>query len=178
MSIGLIFGLATGLCAQTPQAIFEPPLLITSAGQSADAVIASSLAKRAALEAALVKIATEKDLAGRKTPVLVIGASMKGLGAAGIDTAKEADRVRRLLTEAKRTSTPVLAMHLGGAERRGELTDDLITEFLPAARAALVVKAGNQDGLFTKICAAHAIPLIEVEKSLDAVELLKSLFKK
>lgn len=170
--------LAARVPAQSPQALFEPPLLITSAGQSAEAVIAANLAKRAELPATLVKLATDKDLRDRRTLVLVLGASMKGLGAAGVDTAKETGRVRDLLAEAKRTATPVLAMHLGGAERRGELTDELISEFLPAAKAVLVVKAGNKDGLFTKICAAHAIPLFEVEKSLDAVELLKSIFKK
>jgi hypothetical protein len=169
---------AAGRPSPRPEVLFDPPLLITSAGQSADAAIASNLAKRAALDAVLIKFATDKDLAGRKTLVLVIGASMKGLGAAGIDTAKEEDRVRRLLAEAKRTSTPILAMHLGGAERRGEMTDDLIREFLPAAKAALVVKAGNRDGLFTHVCAAHAIPLFEVEKSLDAVDLLKSIVKR
>ena len=69
-------------------------------------------------------------------------------------------------------------MHLGGAQRRGELTDEIINEFLPAAKMAIILRSGYQDGLFTKICKSTDIPLIEVDKSLDAVEPLKKVFKK
>jgi len=66
--------------------VFEAPLLITSAGQSNDVQLAVVLAKRAAIEHTLVKLATAKDLGGAKTLGLVVGASLKGLGAAGIDS--------------------------------------------------------------------------------------------
>jgi hypothetical protein len=69
-------------------------------------------------------------------------------------------------------------MHLGGEQRRGELTDEMIHEYLPHAKMAVVVKSGNKDGLFSKICKEKNIPLIEVEKTLDAVEPLKSIFKR
>lgn len=157
---------------------FEPPILITSAGQSGDAPIASMLFKKADLPATFEKLAVEKNLDGPKTLVLVLGASLKGLGAAGLDAAKENARVAGLLAEAKKRNIPVLAVHVGGESRRGDLTDDMAKAFLPAARAALVVKSGNKDGLFTKLCQAGGIPLVEVEKTLDAVEPLKKLFKK
>jgi hypothetical protein len=165
------------LQAQTPP-VFEPPVLITSAGQSGDAPIASVLFKRSEIGATFEKLATVANLAGPKTLVLVIGASMKGLGAAGLDTAKELERIAALLAEAKKKNIRILAMHVGGEARRGELTDQMVAAYLPSAQAVLVVKSGNKDGLFTKICQDKAIPLIEVEKTLDAVEPLKKLFKK
>ena len=175
----LVFIAAAVLPAQTPPPVFAQPLLVTSAGQSSgDAQIAFQLAKRASLAATLSKTGTGKDLENQKTLVLVLGASMKGLGSAGLDTNKEKERIRELVAEAKKKDIPILAMHLGGAQRRGELTDEIISEFLPAAKTALILKSGNEDGLFTKICRAKAIPLIEVDKSLDAVEPLKKIFTK
>jgi len=167
------------LPAQSLRPTFEQPILITSAGQSSgDAQIALQLAKKAGLTATLSKMAEEKDLENQKTLVLVLGASMKGLGSAGLDTNKEKDRVRALLAEAKRKSLPILCLHLGGEQRRGELTDEIINEFLPPAKMAMVLKSGNKDGLFTKICKEKNIPLIEIEKTLDAVEPLKTIFKR
>ncbi|MDH4196985.1 MAG: DUF6305 family protein [Candidatus Aminicenantes bacterium] len=162
---------------QTPAAVFDPPLLITSVGQSPDVQLAVVLAKRAGLEHTLVKMATEKDLAGVKSVALVFGASLKGLGAAGVDTAKEKARVRALLAEAARRKIPVLGLHLGGDQRRGELTDEFVVEFLPAADMAVIVKSANKDGLFTRVCGAGSIPLVEVEKTADAADVLKNVFK-
>jgi hypothetical protein len=169
--------LALPLLAQTPAA-FEQPVLITSAGQSADAQLASVLAKKAGIQADLVKMAAPKDLAGHKTLILVLGASMKGLGAAGLDTAKEKDRIQGLLAAAKAQSIPVLCLHLGGEARRGELTDAMAAEYLPASRAVLVVKSGDKDGLFSRLCKDRRIPLTLVDKTLDAVEPLKAAFAK
>ncbi len=176
-----IFILAGVLAAVLPlgaqmTASFEQPVLITSAGQSADAQLASVLAKKAGLQSDLVKMAAANDLAGHKTLVLVLGASMKGLGAAGLDTAKEKDRIQGLLAAAKAQSIPVLCLHLGGEARRGELTDAMVTEYLPSARAVLVVKSGDKDGLFSRLCADKKIPLILVDKTLDAVAPLKAAF--
>jgi len=166
------------LQTQTLPPIFEGPILITSAGQSAEVQLAAVLCKKAELDAVLVKAAEAKDLAGRKTLLLVLGASMKGLGAAGLDVEKEKGRVKALLAEAKAKGIPVLAMHLGGESRRGELTDAMAAEYLPSARLVIVVKSGNKDGLFTKICKDNGLVLQEVDKTLDAVGPLKSAFKK
>lgn len=159
-------------------ALFEEPLLITSAGQSPDVQLAVILAKRAGIEHTLSKVAAAGDLAaGAKSLAIVVGASLKGLGAAGIDTAKEKDRVKGLLAEAAKRNIPVLFMHLGGESRRGQLTDEMIVEYLPAAQWALVLKSGNHDGLFTRICQENDIHLIEVEKTAEGVEPLKNAFK-
>lgn len=162
---------------QEAAARFEQPLLITSAGQNAEVQIAAVLAKRAGLAYTLSKLAEPKDLAGMKTLALVLGASLKGLGAAGLDMDKENKRVDALVAEAEKAKVPILCLHLGGAGRRGEQTDDLIARVLPHARLAIVVKSGNADGFFSKICQASKIPLIEVEKTADAQAELQKAFK-
>lgn len=164
-----------GECAKSlPQ--FQQPLLITSAGQSADVQIGGVLAKRAGLSATLSKNATPQDLEEIKTLALVIGVSMKGLGAAGLDLEQEKSRVRELIDEAHNRDIPLLCLHLGGESRRGELTDQMIQDFLPQAQMVIVVKSGNKDGLFTTICMEKNIPFLEVERTSEVLEPLKNIF--
>jgi hypothetical protein len=163
--------------AQSQDARFEGPLLLTAAGQSPDAQLASILARRAGIEHTLSNMATVSDLAGVKSLGVVVGASLKGLGAAGLDTNKEKERVRALIAEANRRNIPVLFFHLGGEQRRGQLTDELITEYLPLARWALIVKSGNQDGLMTRLSNDKKIPLHEVERTTDGATPLRDAFK-
>ncbi len=172
MSIVPAAGTVTG---ENP--VFEPPLLITSAGQSPDVQLAVVLAKRAGIEYTLAKLATARDFGGAKTLGIVVGASLKGLGAAGIDTAKEKERVKGLVAEAAKRGIPVLFLHLGGDQRRGELTDAMVAEYLPAAKMAVIVKSADSDGLFSGICKERGIPLVAVEKTADAAEVLKGAFK-
>ncbi|MBN1272819.1 MAG: hypothetical protein JXB26_11180 [Candidatus Aminicenantes bacterium] len=155
---------------------FRQPLLISSAGQSAEVQSALILAKRAGLKASLIKSAVKKDLNGFETLALVAGASMKGLGAAGLDITDEKERVRRLVDAAGKKEVPILFLHLGGEARRGTLTDDFIKEFVSCAAFVLVVKSGNKDGIFTEICRKKNIPLVEVERTVDAVAPLKQCF--
>jgi hypothetical protein len=182
LSLSTVLALAV-FCLSVPEGTredwprFELPLLITSVGQSADVQIASVLAKRAGLEATLSKAATEAELENIRTLVLVIGVSMKGLGAAGLDLDQETSRVNRLVDAAKNQNIPLLCLHLGGEARRGNLSDQLLTAFLPFARMVIVVKSGNKDGFFTRICEKETVPLLELEKTADAIESLKSLFR-
>ncbi len=155
---------------------FEQPVLITSAGQSAEVQLASVLAKRAGLNYSLSKTATSRDLADVKTIALVIGTSLKGLGAAGLDMSQENERVSSLIKATQQFNIPILCLHLGGEQRRGTLSDQMIKTVLPFAQHVIVVKSGNKDGLFTEICNTHSIPLIEVERAADALEPLKNAF--
>ncbi len=157
--------------------VFEQPLLITSAGQGAEVYLASVLAKRAGLNSSLSKIAAPKDMKNIKTLVLVLGVSLKGLGSAGLDKAKEKERVNLLVAEAQKKNIPILCLHLGGEARRGQLSDEFITSFLPFAKMAIVVKSGNKDRFLSRICKEHNIPWKEIEKAADALKPFKEAFK-
>ena len=170
----LLLGGGTVKAAET--ASFEQPVLITSAGQSAEVQLAAVLAKRATLDYALSKLATSQELQGKKTLVLSLGASLKGLGAAGLDVAQEKGRIEELLAAARKLEIPVICLHLGGETRRGQLSDDFISTFLPHAQVAIVVKSGNKDGLFSTLCEQNKISLIEVERAADALQPLAEMF--
>lgn len=157
---------------------FEQPFLITSAGQSAEVQLASILAKKAGITSSLFKLAAAKDLENAKTLVLVLGVSLKGLGAAGLDIVKERARVNSLLEKTQKKNIALLCLHLGGEARRGRLTDELALACLRQAKMVIVVKAGNKDGFFTKVCQEHNIPLAEVEKTTDVLTPLQQITKK
>jgi hypothetical protein len=175
--IGVSILLPGALDCQESAAQFDQPFLITSAGQNAEVQIAAVLAKRAGLNYTLAKLAGPGDLAGMKTLVLVLGASLKGLGAAGLDMDKENKRVDALVTGAEKDKIPIVCLHLGGEGRRGQQTDELIARVLPQARLAIVVRSGDADGIFTKICQANKIQLIEVDKTAEAQASLQNIFK-
>jgi hypothetical protein len=162
---------------QETTGIFEQPLLITSAGQNAEVQIAAVLAKRAGLNYSLSKMASANELEPVKTLVFVLGASLKGLGAAGLDMDKERARVLGLAAAAHRHRIPILCLHLGGESRRGQQTDELVSEILPLAKMLIIVRSGNGDGFFSRLCREHDIPLVEVEKTAEAQIPLQKAFR-
>ncbi|MCP2620129.1 DUF6305 family protein [Candidatus Aminicenantes bacterium AC-334-K16] len=173
----LFWALSPWLHSQEALPHFSSPAIITSAGQSAEVQLAAVIAKRAGLEATLIKMATPADLKGTKTLILVLGASLKGLGAAGLDMNQEIDRVKSLLQACQEKKIPIICLHLGGESRRGELSDKIINLFLPQANLALAVRSGNQDDLFTTICQKNNIPLILLERASEGVTYFKEIFQ-
>lgn len=162
--------LTAGLPCQA--AGFSQPALITSVGQSADGQMVRVLADRSGLE--YQYDATATSVSGYQTLILVIGDSSKGLGAAGINSAQEEQRVRDLISAAKDNGVKILAMHVGGDARRGDLTDQFIRVAVPSADHIIVVADGNQDNIFDQL--ANGVPLDQAESIADAARFLKAAF--
>ena len=158
-------------------ASFEKPVMLTSVGQSADVQIVKALLKKAKLEANFNKVATVADLNGEKTLILAIGGSSKGLGAAGIKAEDEIARATALVKGAKDKGIKIIGMHIGGAARRGELSDKFITAVTGDTDYLIVVEEGNKDGLFTKMAEEKNIPIVIVPKIVNAIDPLKKAFE-
>ncbi len=133
--------------------IADKPALLTSSGQSADIEMVKVLLDRAKLPYKMdTKIAAPALAgAGAKTVLLVLGASSKGLGAAGISAQGEIDRTNLLIAEAKKQGMKIIGLHIGGKSRRGEMSDKFLTDAVPACDYVIVVGEANDDGLFTKL---------------------------
>lgn len=149
--------------------IFEKPILLTSAGQSADVTMASTLLKKAHIESTVKPLAQPSDLVGMRTLVIVAGYSSKGLGSAGISRDDEMARLKALLGAAAKAGVRVLTMHLGGAARRGSQSDDFNKVAAEAASYLLVVKGGDEDQFFSGIARSKKIPIDVVDKISSAV---------
>jgi hypothetical protein len=178
LTVFLAMGLAISAAPAAAQVVFETPGLITSAGQSSDAAIIKVLLNtQLKLGLEYKPLAQPADLAGMRTLVVSVGASTKGLGAAGLDMDKEIARTAALVKAAKAAGVRVLVMHTGGEARRGKTSNDLIQIVAPAADYIVVVAAGNKDKLFTTIGAKQNVPVVEVPRLADAGAAVRAVFR-
>src|SRR5438105_3390254 len=116
IALGLAFAVAGPVAAQDKKP--SPPVLVTSLGQSLDAFQVQLAVRRAGI-AFKYDARAEPDLLGEvKTLFLVVGASLKGFGDAGITIKDELARAGQLLDAAQNRKIPVVVLHVGGDERR------------------------------------------------------------
>ena len=111
-----------------------------------------------------------------KTLMIVVGASGKGLGAAGIEIDAELQRVLLLAQKAREYGTKIIVGNLEGESRRGSSSDEILLALAPYADALFAKVDANQDDLFTKISEERSIPLKLFEKTVDLVEVLNEFF--
>lgn len=156
---------------------FEKPIMLTSVGQSADVQMVKALLKKGGLESGFDKSITAEGLTNEKTLILAIGGSSKGLGAAGIKVEDELDRTAKLIKGARDKGIKIIGMHIGGAARRGELSDKFVNAAAPNVDYLIIVEEGNKDGLFTKMSTEKNIPMDTVPKITNAVDPLKKAFE-
>jgi len=172
----LLLAVASVTAAQAPS--FERPGLLTSVGQSSDiAIVKVMLNTQLKLGLDYKPLAQPAEVAGMKTVVIVVGASTKGLGAAGLDIAKEMERATAIVKAAKAAGARILVVHTGGEARRGKTSNDVISLVVPEADCVVVVAAGNKDKFFNTLAAKKNVPVVEVEKMADAGAAVKTLFK-
>lgn len=159
------------------EAIAEQPVLLTSAGQSADYSMVGTVIGNIGIEYTSNAVATSADLGDHKTLVVAVGGSSKGLGAAGVDADGELARLAELMDAAVAAEVTIIVTHTGGATRRGELSDKFVAPTFAYADYAIVVSSGDEDGLMAGICADAGIPMDSVESIADVVTVLPAAFK-
>ena len=157
--------------------IAEFPALVTSGGQSADYQMIATVMGKVGMDYTVSNLCTSADLGNAKTLVVVVGGSSKGLGAAGIDADGELARLTELIDGAKAAGLTIIAMHTGGEARRGELSDKFITPIFEKADYAIVVTAGDEDGLMSGICASKGIPMDAIGSISEVATTLPAAFK-
>jgi hypothetical protein len=161
-------------CAETKP--FAQPILLTSCGQCADALMMKTLLSRDSLAFSYLPTATAADLDGKGSLMLVVGGSSKGLGAAKISADDETARVTALLDAAEKAEIPIIAVHMGGLARRGALSDPFNRLGAEHAHRLIVVKGGDNDSLFTKIAEDNSILLETADTALGVSPLVKKIY--
>lgn len=176
----LIISLLTvfGLANEEKTIAFEEPVLITSGGQSPGALQMMVLAKTGGINYEFVKDIepTAENLAAFKTLIIVIGASGKGLGAAGIDVDTELERLVQLVNIAEEKEIKVILAQIEGATRRGSSSDKITDALTDFADYLLIKSDADEDGKFTSISEEKKIPIRFFEKTSDVKDILKALF--
>lgn len=164
--------------ATLPPPPLRQPVLITPAGQSSGALMVHVLANRAGLDNTYSELASVQQLDGAQSLIIVVGASMKGLGAAGMSLAQELGRIESLLERARRDRIGVVAVHIEGNPRRDAAGDELAELAFRHASRAVVRDDGDRDGFFTELASAHEVELIRVPAATDVGAVLVELFKR
>ena len=156
---------------------FEAPVLVTSFGQSTDGSMIEQVMKRLkTVSYSYNPTATGADLDGVKTVVIAVGNSTKGLGAAGISQEQETARANEFMAAVEKKGVKVILCHIGGATRRGSLSDAFADMVLPLSSYMVVKEDGNEDSKFTSYASAHSIPITLVYGSKDTVDAFRLIF--
>jgi len=182
------FVFETDMSAQTA----EEPALLTSCGQSPGPVRLKIFMTRLKLDYDYNLMATAQDLKDRKdagnpykTLIIVTGASLKGMGAAGVSVDDELQRTADLIAEAKKQGITIIGSHIEGMARRsagasaGDNSDELsIDAVCPNADFLLIKAEGDSDGRFTEISKVKGIPMISFELNNEIQPALQKIFSK
>lgn len=178
--VAMFFAIAGALIA-AEMPIVEPPVIVTTCGQSPGAVMVKmSLMQSQITPVESNNTMTTSDLAGKgyKTLIVTTGTSGKGMGAAGTDVNKEIARCKELIEAAKAEGIVVITAHVEGMARRTDSADQAsIDEIMPLGDAILIVAGSNPDGYFTKLAQDNDKPLIEAKDALSIGSSLKELNK-
>jgi len=170
----------------------EEPVILTSCGQSPGPVRLKIFMKRLKIDFEYNLQVTAKDLvaakeAGKpyKTLIIVTGASLKGMGAAGVSIDDELGRTKELIAEAKKQGIKVVGSHIEGMSRRsqgasaGDNSDEQsIDAVCPNSDFMIVKKEGDEDGRFTTISKGKDIPLILFELNTEISSVIQKVFNK
>ena len=183
--LGLMIGMLVvtgGAQAQVIDEVkhFPSPFLLTAAGQSPDVLMVKIIAEREKLDFTHKALAASADLDGMKTLLLVMGVSMKGLGAAGIKLDEEVTRVTQLIEDARAKNMPIIGMFAAGAGGRGgrdQLTDSLLEQVAPQVDYLVVIKTGDKDEFLKGLAEKHQIPLTYMETVVDMTKVVPAIFQ-
>jgi len=196
-----VFGTALICLASIGAGAFAPqgapvtasyPVLLTSCGQSPGPERVLFFLKRLEANHEFLPQAKAQDLIDRqkagkpfKAVIIVTGASLKGMGAAGVSMTDELLRTAALIAEAKRQGLTIIGAHVEGMARRaqgaapGDNSDELsIDAVMPLSDLMIVRQDGDEDRRFTVISESKGIPLILFEKNMELGDVLTRVFVK
>lgn len=159
------------------KSLYQAPIFVTSFGQSTDAAMLDTVMKRVGIEYKYSTNATADDIEGYKTIIIAVGASTKGLGAAGISEADETARAQKIMRKVKDNGIQVICCHIGGSGRRGNLSDVFADMVMAQCSYIILKEDANFDGKFTDYAKQHDLPISLIFATKDTVSVFTDLLK-
>jgi hypothetical protein len=179
--------IAAPAAAQSAVPTLAAPVLVSSCGQSPGPLKLTVFLKRLGIAYEFKADATDKDVAGKrfKSLIVVTGASLKGMGAAGVSMKDELARTTALIEAARKAGVFVAGAHIEGMARRsqgaeaGDNSDEQsIDAVCPKSQLLIIRKDGDEDGRFSTIARTRRLPMVGFDKNLELEGVLKTLFGK
>jgi hypothetical protein len=177
VAVGFALAAPITASAQTPVTL-DAPVIVTSLGQSLDAFSLQLAVKRAGVEPDYDGHieADHVEASDAKTLFLAVGASVKGFGEAGISIEQELARAGHLIDAAKKKGMKIVMVHLGGKDRRDDLSDQLIKLVAPRSDVIIVVPGSDDDGLMKGIADKGGIAYRTTKSAITLAEDIKAAF--
>ena len=160
------------------KSLYSQPVFVTSFGQSTDAAMLDTVMKRIGVDYVYNATATADALKNYKTVVIAVGASTKGLGAAGISEAEETARAKAIMQAINESGAEVICCHIGGSARRGTLSDEYADMVMAKASYIVLKEDANFDYKFTKYAEEHNLPISLIYATKDALTVFTDVFGK
>ena len=160
------------------KSLYSQPVFVTSFGQSTDAAMLDTVMKRIGVDYVYNATANADAVKGYKTVVIAVGASTKGLGAAGISEAEETERAKAIMQAIAETGAQVICCHIGGSARRGTLSDVFADMVMEKASYIVLKEDANFDYKFTKYAEEHNLPISLIYATKDALTVFTDVFGK
>ena len=160
------------------KSLYSQPVFVTSFGQSTDAAMLDTVMKRIGVEYVYNATANAEAVKGYKTIVIAVGASTKGLGAAGISEAEETERAKAIMQAINENGAQVICCHIGGSARRGTLSDIFADMVMEKASYIVLKEDANFDYKFTKYAEEHNLPISLIYATKDALTVFTDVFSK
>ena len=148
------------------------PILVTSLGQSIDHIMLERILDNLNLEYDSLPTSLCDDIKNYNTLLAVVGSSKKGMSFSDASLEDELKRINDINECIKDYDTNIILIHMGGKNRRGTISDEIIKAALPISGSIIVVGDGNYDNLFTDYAKNHNILSDEV---LDMQELQNTI---
>lgn len=204
MALAICAVFSLGIIAETAAAIPKSPMpvLFTSAGQCPQLDVLSMVADLAKVKYDLSRMPSVAMLAKgvgmdksknvtvntdlKKYPYgtpykavfITMGASMKGMGAAGIDSDFENKRVEEVVSWFRKQGLFMVGVHVAGEDRRYHyLSEGMIDRVAPYCNLLIIANDSNKDGRFTKISNEKKIQMVLIDTEFDMVDILAEMFK-
>ena len=205
--VALMLGLMVAPMASTATITARTPVIFVSAGQSGGVYVTNAVADQIKLKydwadaptgahlnsgVGLSAYNARTDLPvqyeknsgvnnGTKynTLVMVMGCTLKGMGASGLNIDTEVARCRNNIAWAKANNVKIIGMHVEGASLRGKTGSDnerIIDAVAPQCDQLIVIAASNQDKKFTDIATKNNIPFEEVTSARNLGPVLQKIF--
>ena len=171
----LVLVVSSGIVGASDVPVFELPLLITGTGQTPCSLTLQTIVGRLGIQSTYDPMIVR--ISGYKTVAVAMGASLKGMGAAGINQEEELERCHAMFERATASGAKIIGFHVGGEARRNTIADKYIEPFIPLCDLLVVLEESNQDGLFTKAAEANNIPLIIAADVVELMSIVGEMFE-
>ncbi len=133
------------------------PILVTSLGQSIDYVILEGILDNLEMDYTLLPTATLDEIKQYNTIIAVVGSSNKGLKYSGITLEEELSRIQDINSKNTLDELNIILIHMGGKNRRGAISDEIIETSLKLADSIVVVDDGDFDNIFSNYADKHNV---------------------